>query len=89
MPTVSQSSADIKLTQSVLNKLTTQGIRIPCRVTVTVENGLATLSGTVTQAHQKMAATSAATGTSGVKRVVNQIVVKAAERGNKGRGFED
>jgi len=80
---VSQSSADIKLTQAVINKLAMRGIRTPCKVTVTVDKGLATLSGTVTQAHQKTAATSAASGTSGVKRVVNQIVVKAAER-NKG-----
>jgi osmotically-inducible protein OsmY len=80
---MAQSSADIKLTQSVINKLAMRGIRTPCKVTVTVESGLATLTGTVTQAHQKMAATSAASGTSGVKRVVNQLVVKAAERGQR------
>ena len=79
--TMSQSSADIKLTQSVVNKLAMRGIRSPCKVTVTVDKGLATLTGTVTQAHQKMAAASVASGTSGIKRVVNQLVVKAAERG--------
>ena len=77
---MAQSSVDIKLTQSVINKLAMRGIRSPCKVTVTVDKGLATLTGTVTQAHQKIAATSVATGTSGVKRVVNQLVVKAAER---------
>jgi osmotically-inducible protein OsmY len=83
---MAQSSADIKLTQSVINQLAMQGIRTPCKVTVTVDKGLATLSGTVTQAHMKMAATSIASGTSGVKRVVNQLVVKATERGNKTSG---
>ena len=78
---MSQSSADIKLTQSVINKLAMRGIRSPCKVTVTVDKGLATLSGTVTQAHQKIAAASVASGTSGIKRVVNQLVVKASERG--------
>ena len=78
---MSQSSADLKLTQAVINKLAMRGIRSPCKVTVTVDNGLATLTGTVTQAHQKQAASAAATGTSGIKRVVNQLVVKAAERG--------
>ena len=79
--TMSQSSVDIKLTQSVINKLAMRGIRSPCKVTVTVDKGLATLTGTVTQAHQKMAAAAVASGTSGIKRVVNQLVVKAAERG--------
>ena len=80
---MSQSSADMKLTQAVINKLTMRGIRSPCKVTVTVDKGLATLTGTVTQPHQKMTATSAASGTSGVKRVVNQLVVKAAVRGER------
>ena len=78
---MSQSSADIKLTQQVINTLAMRGIRTPCKVNVTVEKGLVTLTGTVTQAHLKMAASSVATGTSGIKRVVNQLVVKAAGRG--------
>jgi len=80
---MAQSSADIKLTQSVIDKLAVHGIRSPCKVNVTVEKGLVTLTGTVAQAHQKAAATSVATGTSGIKRVVNQLVVKAAERGSR------
>ncbi len=80
---MAQSSADIKLTQSVINKLAMRGIRTPCKVTVTVEKGLATLTGTVTQPHQKIAAASVASSTSGIKRVLNQLVVKAAERGSK------
>lgn len=78
--TMSQSSADIKLTQSVINKLAMRGIRTPCKVTVTVTKGLATLTGTVTQPHQKIAAGSVASSTSGVKRVINSLIVKAAER---------
>ena len=78
--TMSQSSADINLAQSVIKELTVRGIRSPCKVTVTVDKGLATLSGTVTQAHQKITASAVATGTSGIKRVMNQLVVKADKK---------
>jgi osmotically-inducible protein OsmY len=77
---MSNNSADMKLTQTLINKLATRGIRTPCNVAVHVHGGLATLTGTVTQVHQKIAATSVATGVSGIKRVVNNIVVKAMER---------
>lgn len=81
--TMSQSSADINLAQSVIKELTVRGIRSPCKVTVTVDKGLATLTGTVTQAHQKITASTVATGTSGIKRVMNQLVVKAAKKGER------
>jgi osmotically-inducible protein OsmY len=71
---------DIRLTQAVINKLLMRGIRSPCAVSVSVAKGIATLTGTVTMAHQKIAAGSVATGTSGIKRVLNLLVVKAAVR---------
>jgi osmotically-inducible protein OsmY len=77
---MAQNNVDLKLTQAVINKLATRGIRSPCKVSVTVESGLATLTGTVPQAHLKIAATAVASGTAGIKRVVNNLVVKAAER---------
>lgn len=75
-----QSNADVKLVQLVNSKLAMRGIRSPCSVTVTVNRGEVTLTGTVTQPHQKMSAAQVAQGMSGVKRVHNQLVVKAAER---------
>ena len=80
---MSQNSADIKLAQSVIQELTLKGISSPCKVTVTVDKGLATLTGTVTQAHQKIAASAVATATSGINRVMNQLVVKAAKNGER------
>ena len=77
---MSQNSADIRLAQSVIQELTVKGISSPCKVTVTVDKGLATLTGTVAQAHQKTAASAVATGTSGIKRVMNQLVVKADKK---------
>jgi osmotically-inducible protein OsmY len=75
-----QSNADGKLVQQVNAKLSMRGIRSPCNVTVTVARGEVTLSGTVTQPHQKLSAAQVAQSMSGVKRVHNQLTVKAAER---------
>ena len=75
-----QSNADGKLVMLVNSKLAMRGIRTPCAVTVTVARGEATLTGTVVQPHQKMSAAQIAQGVNGIKRVHNQLVVKAAER---------
>lgn len=80
---MSQNSVDINLSKSVVNGLAMRGISSPCIVNVTVEKGLATLTGTVRNAHQKTEATEVASGTSGIKRVVNELVVKSAERGGR------
>lgn len=74
------SNADLKLTQTVNNKLAMRGIRSPCNVTVTTKGGEVTLTGSVTQPHMKQAAAQVATSTNGVKRVINQLIVKAAEK---------
>ena len=80
---MSQNSADINLSKSVINGLAMRGICSPCIVNVTVEKGLATLTGTVRLAQQKAEASEVASGTSGIKRVVNELVVKSAERGRR------
>jgi osmotically-inducible protein OsmY len=74
------NNADTKLTQTIINKLAMRGIRTPCQVNVGVMQGQVTLSGTVTQSHQKIAAASVCSAVSGVKRVINNLIVKAAER---------
>jgi osmotically-inducible protein OsmY len=71
---------DIKLAQQVNMKLAMRGIRSPCNVSVSCSSGEITLSGTVSQAHQKNSAMRVAQGITGVKRVINQLVVKAPGR---------
>jgi osmotically-inducible protein OsmY len=75
-----QSNADAKLVQQVNSKLSMRGFRPPCHVSVACDSGQITLTGSVTQAHLKLSAAQVAQGISGVKRVVNQLIVKAAER---------
>lgn len=66
------------LIQQVSQKLANRGIRSPCRVQVQSRNGDVTLSGTVQFAHQKGAALQLVNAISGVRRVIDQLVVKAA-----------
>lgn len=74
------NNVDIKLTQQVNTKLAMRGFRSPCQVNVACQSGEVTLSGTVVQAHQKNAAMRVAQGVTGVKRVINQLIVKAQQR---------
>ena len=68
---------DDRINRTVTNKLATRGFSSPCRVTVQTSNGQVTISGTVQHAHQIGAATAAVSGMSGVRRVINQVTVKA------------
>jgi hypothetical protein len=78
---------DQKLCMMVTNKLMARGIRSPCAVSVSARNGEITLSGTVVQAHQKNAASHAASTIEGVRRVNDNLVVKtAAKRSEDGGG---
>jgi len=74
------NNVDSKLVQQVNTKLAMRGIRSPCRVSVACRGGEVTLTGTVTQAHQKMSAANITQGVNGVKRVINQLTVKAQAR---------
>jgi len=69
---------DRTISQQSSQKLANRGLRSPCQVQVETRNGEVTLSGTVQYAHQKGVASQVVTGIFGVKRVVNQLVVKAA-----------
>jgi hypothetical protein len=71
---------DQKICMMVMNKLAARGIRAPCSVSVTARNGEVTLTGVVVQAHQKSSAVHVASGIEGVKRVYDQMVVKAAAK---------
>lgn len=74
------NGSEIKLAQQVNMKLAMRGIRTPCNVSVACSGGDITLTGTVTQAHEKASAMRVAQGIAGVKRVINQLVVKAPGR---------
>ena len=70
--------SDRTLIQQVSQKLANRGIRSPRHVQVQSRNGDVTLSGTVQFAHQKGAAAQLVNGISGVRRVIDQLIVKAA-----------
>jgi osmotically-inducible protein OsmY len=64
------------ITQQLNNKLATRGVRSPCKVTVQSNKGEVTLSGTVQFAHQKQAAVQLANGIAGVRRIIDQLIIK-------------
>jgi osmotically-inducible protein OsmY len=74
------SKEDTKISLQITNKLAGRGITTPCRVTVASNKGEVTLTGTVQHPHQRKAAEQAATGITGVRRVMNQLVVKVEKR---------
>lgn len=67
---------DEKIAEQVNQKLSSRGLRSPCRVQVQSAAGVVTLSGTVQYPHQKGAAVQAANGISGVRRVIDHLTVK-------------
>jgi len=66
---------DPVISQKVSQKLSSQGVRPPCRVTVACNKGNVTLSGTIQYEHQRQGAVHAAKGIAGVQRVVDQMRV--------------
>lgn len=70
--------SDRTLIQQFSQKLANRGVRSPCHVQVQSRNGDVTLSGTVQFAHHKRAAAQLVTAINGVRRVIDQLVVKAA-----------
>ncbi len=66
---------DEVLLQKVTVNLTKRGIRPPCRVNVSVRNGVVTLSGTLQYELQRKTAIKAAQEVPGVQRVIDQLQV--------------
>lgn len=64
---------DERLLGQVQQKLISQGIRPPCKVTAEVKDGIVTLSGTVQHDYQKRAAARVCQAMPAVKRVINNI----------------
>ena len=72
--------ADERLQQQVQIKLLSHGIRPPCRVTVTVKDGIVTLAGTVQHGFQKRSAVHACRAMTGVKKVVDTLQATGARK---------
>jgi osmotically-inducible protein OsmY len=71
---------DRTIDQQVAQKLSSRGINSPCQVTVQTRRGEVTLSGMVQHPHQKNAAVQVATSVMGVRRVIDNLTVKAVVR---------
>jgi osmotically-inducible protein OsmY len=71
---------DNSITRHVQGRIAGRGLGSPCRIAVATVKGEVTLSGTVRFAQQKTTAVQAANGVAGVRRVVDRLVVKAADK---------
>ncbi len=71
------------ISQKVNERLSSLGIRAPCRVNVMTSKGNVTLSGTIQYEHQRLMAMRAVKNVAGVQRVSDQMRVIA--RGATGR----
>jgi hyperosmotically inducible protein len=70
--------SDRTIAQQVQNKLAGRGLSSPCHLAVETRNGEVTLSGFVQYAHQKSTAVQIANVISGVRRVIDRLIVKTA-----------
>ncbi len=67
---------DKTITRQVQGRIAAGGLGSPCRIAVETSKGEVTLSGTVQYVQQKNTAVQAANRISGVRRVVDRLVVK-------------
>jgi osmotically-inducible protein OsmY len=70
------SGQDRSITQQVLQRLATKGLRSPCRIDVQSRNGEVTLTGNLQYAYQRPAALQAAATAAGVRHVVDKLTIK-------------
>ena len=75
-----QEIPDRTLDQQVAQKLSNRGISAPSQVVVSTRRGEVTLSGAVQYPHQKNAAVQAANSVMGVRRVIDNMTVRAVVR---------
>jgi osmotically-inducible protein OsmY len=69
---------DRAVIQQVNQRLASRGLRNPCKIDVASKNGEVTLSGSIQYPHQRSTAMQAASTASGVRHVVDRLVIKAA-----------
>lgn len=77
---VSTPVPDNSITRHVQGRMAGRGLGAPCRIVVATAKGEVTLSGSVRFAQQKTTAVQAASGVAGVRRVVDRLVVKVADK---------
>jgi len=73
-------NSDRTITRQVQNRLSGRGLSAPCHVAVDTRKGEVTLSGNVQYPHQKGTAVQAASAISGVRRVIDRLIVKVAPK---------
>ncbi|MGA2066367.1 MAG: BON domain-containing protein [Thermoguttaceae bacterium] len=66
---------DRVLIQKVNQHLSSRGMRAPCKVAVTIQNGMVTISGKIQYEHQRQLALRSAGAVEGVGRIVDQLQV--------------
>ncbi len=66
---------DPAISRKVTEKLSSSGIRAPCRVTVASSKGNIALAGSLQYEHQRDAAMCAVKSVMGVRRIVDQMKV--------------
>jgi hyperosmotically inducible periplasmic protein len=71
---------DKTITRQVQGRIASRGLGSPCRINVDTRKGEVTLSGTVPYQQQKSTAVQAASGVGGVRRVIDQLVVKTVAK---------
>ena len=71
---------DRTIVQQVTQRLTTRGLRSPCRIDVQSRNGEVTLTGSIQYPQQRAAAMQAAATASGVRHVVDRLTMKPPEK---------
>lgn len=71
---------DKTITRQVQGKIATRGLGAPCRITVATIKGEVTLSGTVRYAQQKQTAVQVAHSVSGVRNIVDRLMVVATPK---------
>ncbi len=74
--------SDKVISQQVNRQLVKQGVSWPSKVHVETRSGEVTLSGSVQYFHQKQAAVGAAIGVTGVRRVVDELIIDGRTRSN-------
>jgi len=70
----SQPVSDSKIAQQVTQRLASS-VRAPSKVNAIASSGTVTLSGALQYEHQRAGALQAARGTTGVRRVVDQLTI--------------
>ncbi len=69
---------DRTITRQVQSKLMGRGLGVPCRIAVETSKGEVTLSGSVQQPQQKVTAVQLTSAISGVRRVIDRLIIKLA-----------